>query len=221
MKILKNFVVAIALLLMFASCTEDKKPIVQPPVLRDYATQYNEDIVKIENYLKSHSVTVVDHQGFADDQNSAFAIVPNLDPNSIWGSDAATPKSSLLIKLATVGGVAHKIYYIKFRNGVGVFPIVNSKVTVSYKGFLLTNDTVYFDQSPDAGVNFEMNNLIFGWKEILPEFKMGNITGANQYTDFGAGVMFLPSALGYYEKNAGTIPPYSPLVFPIKLYKVL
>ena len=130
------------------------------------------------------------------------------------------PKPSLLIKVATVGGVAHKIYYIKFRNGVGVSPTINSKVTVSYKGFLL-NDTAFFDQSPDAGVNFELNQLILGWKEILPEFKMGNVSGVNQYSDFGAGVMFLPSALGFYERNTSTIPAYSPLVFPIKLYKVL
>ena len=217
----KNFVVAIVSFLMFVGCTEDKKPVEQPQVVRDYATQYNEEIIKIENYLKTHSVTVTNQQGFADDQNATFAIVPNLDPNSMWSSDIAVPRSSLLTKLSTIGGVAHKIYYIKFRNGTGANPSVDSKIRTYYKGFLLSNDSVFFDQSQDSGALFTLNQLILGWREILPEFKMGNVSGNNQYNDFGAGVMFLPSALGYYNRDSSLIPAYSPLIFTIKLYNVI
>jgi hypothetical protein len=217
----KNIVAFSVLFLVFVACSDDEKPVPQPPAVRDYATQYNDDIVKIENYLKTHSITIIDHSGFTDDQSASFTTVPNLDPNSMWGSDTATPKSGLLTKLATVGGVTHKIYYIKFRNGVGTSPTINSKITVNYKVFLFTNDNMLFEQSSDTGGTFTINQLIHGWREILPEFKMGNITGVNQYTDFGAGVMFLPSALGYYEKNNGDIPAYSPLVFTVKLYNVI
>lgn len=217
----KSIVAVSVLFTVFVACSDDENPITQPPTVRDYATQYNDDIAKIENYLKTHSITIIDHSGFTDDQSASFATVPNLDPNSMWGSDAAIPKSSLLTKLATVGGVTHKIYYIKFRNGLGTSPTINSKITVSYKGFLLTDDTILFGQSLDTGDTFSINQLIFGWREILPEFKMGNITGMNQYTDFGAGVMFLPSALGYYEKNNGDIPAYSPLIYTVKLYNVI
>ena len=38
--------------------------------------------------------------------------------------------------------------------------------------------------------------------------------------DFGAGVMFVPSGLAYYNQIRPLIPSYSPLVFSFKLYDV-
>lgn len=137
----------------------------------------------------------------------------------MWGSDAATPKSSLLTKIVNIEGVAHKIYYIKFRDGIGLSPSSNSQVKAYFKGLLL-DDTV-FGESVQTGMNLEINQLIIGWREILPEFKMGTVVGVDQYEDFGAGVMFLPSALAYYQYAQNQIPAYSPVVFNIKLFEVL
>lgn len=223
----KYFSIVVVLIFSFINCTDDKKSVAQPAaqsapnVPRDYAIQYNEDLYKIEDFLKTHSITVINHADFTDDQDASFAIVPNLDSNSIWGDNAATPKLSLLVKLATVGGVAHKIYYIKFREGVGASPNINSTIRAVFSGFLTTNMSAAFDKSVQQGAVFSLNQLIFGWREILPEFKMGTVSSTNVYSDFGAGVMFLPSAFGYYDKNTAQIPAYSPLIFTIKLYNVL
>ena len=205
------------------SCSDDKKPSAQPTPIqpKDYGTQYNEDLTKIENFLKTHSITVIDHAGFADDQDASFATVPNLDSNSIWGSNTTTPKASLLFKLVNVAGVSHKVYYIKFRNGIGASPTINNQIRTVYNGFLMNETITSFDKSDEKGAVFTLNGLITGWREILPEFKMGTFTGTNQYTDFGAGVMFLPSALAYYNSDRPQIPAYSTLIFTFKLYNII
>lgn len=222
MKFIQKFLLSFLLLFVIYSCEKENK-IEEPQIFkRDYASQYANDISKIEDFLKTHSVIVVDHAGFPDDQNATFVSVPNLDATSMWGSNAITPKSSLLFKLSNIGGVSHKIYYIKFRNGIGVSPTVNNQIKAYYKGFLLTDDTIPFDFSPETGTTLYLNQTIFGWREILPEFKMGTITGTDQYADFGAGVMFLPSALAYYEKSyTNKIPAYSPIIFTVKLFSVI
>jgi transcription elongation factor GreA-like protein len=60
MKKLKNLATAIAILLILASCDKDNQEH-QTPLIRDFKTQYDEDISRIENYLKTHSVAVTDH----------------------------------------------------------------------------------------------------------------------------------------------------------------
>jgi hypothetical protein len=65
---------------------------------------------------------------------------------------------------------------------------------------------------------------ISGWSETFPIFKTGTYTanadGSITHYDFGAGVMFLPSGLAYYNTGSGSIPAYSPLVFSFKLYEL-
>jgi hypothetical protein len=63
-----------------------------------------------------------------------------------------------------------------------------------------------------------------GWSEIFPQFRKGTYTGnadgTVSYSDFGAGVMFIPSGLAYYASGSASIPAYSPLVFSFKLYEI-
>ncbi len=209
----------ILLISTFLSCEKDNDSEVLPQK-RDYQTQYNEEIIKIENYLKTHSISVVSNPGFPDDQNVDYAVVPELDANSIWGTNPLVPNANVLTKLVTVEGVVHKIYYLKFRDGIGTSPNTNSQIKAYYKAVLLDAESTQFDISADGGENLPLNQLILGWQYILPEFKMGTILGVDQYEDFGAGVMFLPSALGYYDVSMGAVPPYSPLIFNFKLFNV-
>lgn len=216
---IKKCIAIIIVFILVSACSKDTSE--QPIANVGYAAQYQIDVAKIEAYLKSHSVTVTNNPGFTDDQNATFTSVPNLDLSSIWGSDAANPKESLLFKNATFAGVEHKIYYLKFRQGVGVNPTINNQIKTYYKGFLLNGNV--FDQSAATGATFPLNQLILGWQEIFPEFKEGISSAGNQNVDFGSGVMFVPSAFAYYNQSLGNgaIPAYSPLVFSFKLYEVL
>ncbi|MEO8235872.1 MAG: FKBP-type peptidyl-prolyl cis-trans isomerase [Flavobacterium sp.] len=185
-----------------------------------FAEQYPVDNAAIETFLKSHSITPVNNPGFSDDQDVTFTSVTAGDASSIWGSDPLNPKPSLLSIPVTSNGVDYKVYYISLRQGTNENPTRVDSAFVSYKGRLL-NETV-FDQAENP-VWFPLDNVIQGWKEILPKFKTGDpgvinpLDGTVSYSNFGAGVMFLPSGLGYYNGGVGSIPSYSPLIFSFKL----
>ena len=63
---------------------------------------------------------------------------------------------------------------------------------------------------------FQLESVVAGWGEIIPLFKTGTFdtsAGPNPstFSNFGAGVMFLPSGLAYYEQMPSSlIPSYSP-----------
>ena len=217
-RIFKVAFVFIISLVVFSCNNNDVVTVAEFPI-EPYATQYGKDIVAIETYLKTHSMSVTDHAGFPDDQDVSFSTVTAGDANSIWGSDLLNPKSSLLSKPVLSNGVNYKVYYIKLREGVGENPTRVDSVFTSYKGQTLEDLT--FDQAPNP-IWLRLDGVIDGWKEIFPLFKIGapgiaNANGTVTYNDFGAGVMFLPSGLAYYNKATGTIPAYSPLIFSFKL----
>lgn len=184
-----------------------------------YAEQYPRDIASIETFLKTHSISTLSHPGLTDDQDVTFTAVTTGSASSIWGSDPNIPKASLLNKIVNRDGIDYKIYYISLREGTKKSPTRVDSVFVSYKGHLLDKTT--FDQAQNP-VWFPLGNVVQGWKEIIPLFKTGDhavnaTTGVVSYSDFGAGVMFLPSAFGYYNGSVGSIPSYSPLIFSFKL----
>lgn len=218
MKKSKVFIISVFFMSFLQSCVKDDNDITNTK--RDYQTQYNEDIARIETYLKTHSMTVVNHPGFSDHQNVSFVAVPSLDANSIWGTNDTTPSSSLLTKLVTFEGVIHKVYYLKLQEGIGASPTATSQIRSYYKCSLVDNESTVVSTSFESGADMSMSQLILGWQKILPEYKMGIISGTNQYNDYGAGVMFLPSALGYYNLQVNQIPAYSPLIYNFKLFNV-
>ncbi|MNR07080.1 putative FKBP-type peptidyl-prolyl cis-trans isomerase FkpA precursor [compost metagenome] len=112
---------------------------------------------------------------------------------------------------------------------MGLSPTNTDKVVTSYSGTLLDN-TVFDSSSRFTALLFpydasttEASTVIEGWSEIFPKFKTGTPTTASDgtitYSDFGAGVMFLPSGLAYYAAGSGSkIPAYTCITFSFKLY---
>lgn len=99
------------------------------------------------------------------------------------------------------------LYYVITKQGTGVKPNSNSNVTVNYKGYFL-NGTV-FDQSKEAGITFNLQQVIKGWTEGITYFNEG-----------GEGILLIPSNLGYGSQSINGIPGGSVLVFDIKLLAV-
>lgn len=229
------FLLGIAIL--FANCNPNDGPSVEP--LRDYQVQYNKDIADIELYLKTHSYTVINHPGFVDDQDVVFTAIPEDDTTtiSVWDSP-------LLEKNYTVSqnDITYKLYFLKLREGGGAlndkpYPCNVDAILASYRGSYLFHKvetvnnvvtdkllTEEFEYNPLPQSSFNLGNVIKGWSEVFPQFKHGDFTSTDGqptiYTDFGAGVMFVPSGLGYYAVGQGTIPAYSPLIFSFKLYEI-
>jgi hypothetical protein len=182
------------------------------PPARPYADVYPEDLAKIEEFLATHYVTV------DADYNTTFTLIPE--------GGTQTPISDMT-ELESIDrnfhDISYKIYYLKLREGVGESPTRIDSSFVSYKGNLMSDISVTFDQSISP-VWFPLEDVIKGWGEIIPQFKTGTHTanpdGSVTFEDYGAGVMFLPSGLGYFNTATGNIPSYSPLIFNFKLYNL-
>lgn len=142
---------------------------------------------------------------------------------------------SLRSKIVDLHGVEYKLYYMVLREGIGESPCNVDGVLTSYNGTYLSRKAAATPSESSTMVATQFEEVVFpqtflnlfqtikGWGETFPNFKVGTavgdpVSGTIKYSDFGAGVMFLPSGLAYYAGGGGSIPSYAPLVFSFKLY---
>lgn len=226
------FILLITTVSLFSCSKDDAAAEITPP--RDFAVQYATDLTDIEEYLKTYYITVVNHAGFQDDQDVTFTkIATGGTQPSIYSylNSATYPK--LLSREVKLHDITYKLYYLVLREGVGESPTNTDGVLTSYKGDYLSREKVaevetltatFFEESKNPQQFFSLLNTITGWGETFPEFKTGtyssNADGTVSYNDFGAGVLFIPSGLGYYNLGSASIPAYAPLVFSLKLYEI-
>lgn len=226
------FILLITTVSLFSCSKDNDAAEITPP--RDYAVQYATDLADIEEYLKTYYITVVDHAGFADDQDVAFTKIPTGgNQPSIYSylNSATFPK--LLSREVKIHEITYKLYYLVLREGEGESPSNVDGVLTAYKGDYLSRKKVaevetltatFFEESKNPQQFFNLAGTVTGWGEAFPEFKTGTYTsnadGTVSYSDFGAGVLFIPSGLGYYNSGSAKIPAYAPLVFSIKLYEI-
>lgn len=89
---------------------------------------------------------------------------------------------------------------------IGQKPKATDVVRVHYEGTLI--DGTVFDSSYKRGesISFGLNQVIAGWTEGLQLMSIGS-----KYK------LYIPYNLGYGERGAGQIPPYSTLIFTVEL----
>ncbi|MGN1263887.1 MAG: FKBP-type peptidyl-prolyl cis-trans isomerase [Prevotella sp.] len=91
--------------------------------------------------------------------------------------------------------------------GEGEVPQRTDKVLVNYEGRLV--DGTVFDSSSkhgDTPASFRADQVIKGWTEALTMMPVGS-----------KWQLFIPQQLAYGERNAGSIKPYSTLIFDVEL----
>lgn len=202
----------IAFIAVFASCNKDDSSTAAPP--RDFAVQNAADMDSITKFLKTHYIVL--------DETTLEATFPAITngETSIWDNTEYPLKSNVVRR----NSVDYTIYYLNFRQGVGDAPCGVDDVTINYRGTLL--DGTQFDYRPVVGEGLSLYSAISGWQDTVPLFQSGIPVvdgGGNptSYTDFGAGAMFLPSGLAYYNTSpSNLIPAYSCLVFSFQLFDV-
>ncbi|WP_125723419.1 FKBP-type peptidyl-prolyl cis-trans isomerase [Flavobacterium ustbae] len=213
----KYYIVLLLAGIAIVSCNkkDDDDDVVVTPA-RDYAEQYKADNDSIVKYLKTNYITVTENY------DVTISKIPDGGSQaSIWD------QTTYPIQYRDVYSrdITYRVYFLSLRKGVGQSPCNFDTVNVSYTGTLLNGSQ--FDSSYGLAREFNLDiyasTIIDGWGEIMPQFKTGtrNATGADgtiSYSDYGAGVMFLPSGLGYYANSQANIPAYSPLVFSFKLF---
>ncbi len=101
------------------------------------------------------------------------------------------------------------LQYEVIKEGNGDKPADTSKVLAHYEGTLI--DGTKFDSSYDRGEpsEFPLNQVIAGWTEGLQLMGVGS-----KYK------FYIPYNLGYGERGARTIPPYSTLIFTVELIDI-
>ena len=101
---------------------------------------------------------------------------------------------------------ASGLQYEVIKMGKGKKPTATDKVKVHYHG-TLTNGTV-FDSSVDRNepITFGLTQVIAGWTEALQLMPVGS-----------KFKLYIPQQLGYGSQQAGSIPPYSTLIFEVEL----
>ncbi len=220
----KFYFIVISTLGVLFSCKEKDDTSVE--AVRAYSTQYATDNDLIENYLKTH---YIENTGATDDQDVKLSLIPTggNQASIMTYLDLPTFPSLTFIEV-NLHGVNYKVYYLKLKDGDavnGTKPKRVDLVLASYDGSYLAKDAEpkRFEYVPYPDNYFDLSRTIVGWQEIFPFFTSGVMSenpGPNGpiYSGFGAGVMFLPSGLGYFNITTATIPAYSPLIFSFKLY---
>jgi len=111
----------------------------------------------------------------------------------------------------TVKPTPSGLYFIEKQKGTGKQAEPGKKVKVHYTGRLL--DGTKFDSSVDRGEPFSFTlgkgQVIKGWDEGIALMNVG-----------GKAMLIIPSSIAYGDRDMGTIPPYSTLVFDIELLEV-
>lgn len=208
MRISLKVAAMLALAGFFAACHKDDTTIAPP---RDFAVQYGVEKAEIEQYMQTHYMTV------DADYNVTFDTIINNNHVSIW-DQTDYPKKK---KLVTSNSVTYDVWYIVINPGVGQAPTRADEALVSYRGTLL--DGTQFDYLPYPQNYSSLLSTIEGWQEIIPLFRGGQYVDTNgadpaSFQNYGAGVMFLPSGLGYYNLATANAPSYSSMIFTFKMY---
>ena len=103
----------------------------------------------------------------------------------------------------TDSGLAFR--YIKKGNGAS--PTIQDAVKCKYKGMF--TDGMVFEETENP-IEFDVYGVIPGWTEMVQLMKEGDRVE-----------VAIPYDLAYGERGAGSIPPYSTLVFEIELVEVI
>lgn len=224
MKIRSLSVLGLALLLLVSTCSPDDDGTSIPPE-NDRTEQQVIDDQKLVDYLNTHyynSSTFDGSNGFTIDDIEIMELPTDDDGNHLELPDP--DNNTLLIDdvevhTTTFLDIEYKYYVLRLgQNGGGVSPKFTDDVRVRYSGNL--EDGTIFD-SAVTPVEFDMTNVIQGWNRVMPQFNTAEsfeiVGGEVIYTNYGLGVMFLPSGLAYYASPPFGVPTYANLVFKFEL----
>lgn len=224
MKIRILSVLVLALLGITSACRPDDGGSTIPPENDRTEQQVIDDELLVE-YLNTHyynASTFDGSNGFTmedilitelpKDDDGNYLPLPDPEDNTLLIDDVEEINTTFL-------DVDYKYYILKVgQNGGGESPTFADDIRVRYSGNL--EDGTIFD-SAVTPVEFDMTNVIQGWNRVMPQFNTAEsfeINGGDViYTNFGLGVMFLPSGLAYYATPPFGVPAYANLVFKFEL----
>jgi len=217
----KSATLAMLLAVSLSSCGSDDNNTTEPVALRDFSEQSITDDALLVDYLSNHFYNYEDFPR-ADDTVVTISI------DTISGDNAdKTPMidqvQQLSVPITDANGVVtnHTLYYLVAQQGSELEknPSIVDSTYVSYRGELLTG--TIFDQR-NTPIWFDNIRVVSGFRYGLQNFAPGTFSqdadGIISFRDYGQGILFMPSGLGYYSSAQGLIPAYAPIVFTVSVY---
>tara|TARA_R110002050_G_scaffold190539_2_gene325217 strand:- start:14242 stop:15189 length:948 start_codon:yes stop_codon:yes gene_type:complete len=227
---IRNVYYLLIIAITIISCKKDDTSIeiIPPTAISEIIVQ---DEAKLQEYFATH---FYNYEQFKNPKPE-FDYKIEIDTIAGANSDKISLKDSenfgfktVVVKSENVGitdgteEIAHKVYYLIARQGLGASTTFADSTYVKYEGTLLNGDV--FDSS-NAPIWFDLPNLVPGFAHGITSLKAGsgyddNGDGSFEVKDYGIGMIFIPSALAYYSNVQATIPAYSPIIFKIDLLAV-
>ena len=217
----KSGTLAMLLAVSLSSCGSDDNNTTEPVELRDFLEQSITDDALLVDYLSNHFYNYEDFPR-ADDTEVTISI------DTISGDNAdKTPMieqvQQLSVPITDENGAVtnHTLYYLVAQQGSELEkkPSIVDSTYVSYRGELLTG--TIFDQR-NTPIWFDNIRVVSGFRYGLQNFAPGTFSqdtdGTISFRDYGQGILFMPSGLGYYSSPQGLIPAYAPIVFTVSVY---
>ena len=215
----KPYLILVTLIFFLSSCGSDDNRVTVE--INDYSEQLAIDDALLVDYLSTH---FYNNQDFPRSENEIVSI----EIDTISGDNAdkiplidQVQQISVPVKDANKAIINHTLYYIVAQQGSELErkPAIVDSTYVAYKGELLSG--YKFDERVSP-VWFDNASVVSGFRYGLQHFAPGtysvNESGIIRFQDFGQGIIFMPSGIGYYASGLATIPNYSPLVFSVSVY---
>jgi len=215
----KPYLILVTLIFFLSSCGSDDNRVTVE--INDYSEQLAIDDALLVDYLSTH---FYNNQDFPRSENEIVSI----EIDTISGDNAdkiplidQVQQISVPVKDANNAIINHTLYYIVAQQGSELErkPAIVDSTYVAYKGELLSG--YKFDERVSP-VWFDNASVVSGFRYGLQHFAPGtysvNESGIIRFQDFGQGIIFMPSGIGYYASGLATIPNYSPLVFSVSVY---
>ncbi|MBS3738913.1 MAG: hypothetical protein KGY51_07965 [Psychroflexus sp.] len=222
MKLMKFFVVLFVFLGLLSSCSSDDDGGGNAVELRDPEEVKIENQAEIEAFLETHFFEFVDNPQNQNFQKFTFDTIAgeNSDKTPIMESDLLASKQVIQ------QDVEYTLYYLIQREGNPQErkPTFADSTLVTFEGITIDNETFDFNPNP---VWFDLPQTVRGFYELLPELRgssgfVENGDGTVTFNDdFGIGVVFVPSGLGFFATPpiGSSIKRYQPIIFAVQLYK--
>lgn len=205
-----------------ASCSSDDDEGGTTIEIRDPEEVSLENNIEIETFLETHFFEFVDNPQNPDFQIFHFDTIAgdNSNRTPIMESDLLASKQVIQ------QDIEYTLYYLIEREGNPQErnPTFADSTLVTFQG--TTIDDEIFDSNPNP-IWFDLTQTVRGFYELLPELRgssgfVENGDGTVTFNDdYGIGVVFVPSGLGFFASppSGSPIERYQPIIFTVQLYK--
>ncbi len=225
-KILKFSIYLLTIVTVFVACKKDEDETIAF-IEADRNLQQLADNDSIVNYLSTH---YYNSDFFETGVNHKYTdiIITELQP----GEEVPAGQTLLFEDVETFMieylETDYEYYILRLNQGGGDAPKFTDGVRVRYEGFSVASGEVFDGVITPIALNLQGNGIntsgtIKAWQLVMPEFSSSfdftTNNGSVDYTNFGLGVMFVPSGLAYFSGST-TGSSYDNLVFKFELLQI-